>query len=402
MSNRNNGRNPVASSSRKKITLKRKRFFKNQQFLNSFNVPLTNQFNLLNEEDANEKEEDISMSVPKVKVSPIVVTDVSIDTKQTIDELNIVCDIKLMSVGRKIFPKSLDDKQKIMAAFAEKNVNFFSHPDNYGKTFKAVLTGLPAIETNIIIECLKTNYNISTTKVTMFLTNSDSKMYLCEFESGAVNMKTLNNIKSVHHHIIKWQPYKPKRRGPTQCYRCLMYGHGAKSCNRYAACGQCGGNHLTNNCLVITNTTVNPIFKCFNCVSAKLPHDHKATDASCPFRAKYVATKENTHRKGKRVNSSNQNNVKNNVVPAPAPPPLLQSFANVMHTQQQPASTSTTTQNSNTNTFSAQSNTNNCDGLWSFSEVAQILVNSVNQLKQCKTKFDQLLVIASLLENACN
>lgn len=208
----------------------------------------------------------------------------------------------------------------------------------------------------------------------MFLTNSDNKLYLCEFDSATVNMKILNSIKSVYHHIIKWQPYKPKRRGPTQCYRCLMYGHGAKSCSRYEACSQCGGNHLNKTCTNITNTTVDPKFRCFNCVSAKLPHEHKANDASCPFRAKYIATKENIQRKGKRVPFAQnimQNNVNNQFVPAPAPPPLHQSFANIAsHNSMRANAQQTSSSIPSHHTFTASSANNNSDGLWSFSEVS--------------------------------
>lgn len=50
----------------------------------------------------------------------------------------------------------------------------------------------------------------------------------------------------------------------------------------------------------------------------------------------------------------------------------------------------------NTNT-----NTNTQGDLWSFSEVAKILMQSINQLSKCRTKMDQLSVIASMLENAC-
>lgn len=64
MSNKNNYNNSGKTTNRDSA-LKRKRYFKNLQFLNSFNVPLTNQFNLLNEEE----EADITerpAPVPKV------------------------------------------------------------------------------------------------------------------------------------------------------------------------------------------------------------------------------------------------------------------------------------------------------------------------------------------------
>lgn len=396
---------------RKIIRLKRKRK-SNINFLNSFQVPLSNKFNALSED------EDITDQVkpsPKLKVSPIVVTDHTFETQNFITHLGIVCDLKIISVGRKIFQSSIDDKKKISDALTEQNDHFFTYPDNYEKSFKAILSGLPALDTAIIRECLKTNHDIDVNKITMFNTKSENELYLCEFNSGDINLKVLNNIKTVHYHIISWQAYKPKRKGPTQCFRCLMYGHGASNCKRYAACIQCGGNHLTNTCTVITSVTTNPKFKCFNCASAKMPDAHKANDLACPFRAKYLATKEHAHNKGKRGTAAhNSNNINTDFVPAPAPPPLQQSFANI-------TSNINNQQNHRLPTYSSQPNTsvlfdqapslnnNNHNAtpgtnseLFSFNEVANIMVNCINDLKQCKTKLDQMLVIAKMLQNACN
>lgn len=82
-------------------------------------------------------------------------------------ELSSACDTKLVSVGRKIFAKTIEDKQKVIGALKNEKIDYFSHPHNEQKIFKAVLTGLPAIDPNDIINSLQTKHRISTSKVIM-------------------------------------------------------------------------------------------------------------------------------------------------------------------------------------------------------------------------------------------
>lgn len=131
-------------------------------------------------------------------------------------------------------------------------IDFFSHPDNEQKIFKAILTGLPEIKTEELLN-------------------------------------------------------------PTQCYRCMLYGHGISQCMRYEVCSLCSGKHLTNTCTVIIKTTANAVYKCFNCVSANLPEqNHKATDPNCPYRAKYEQTVKNARDKNKQPNVCTNTTSRNN------------------------------------------------------------------------------------------
>lgn len=238
----------------------------------------------------------------------------------------------------------------------------------------------------------------------MFNTKSHSKVYLCHFAASEVNLKLLNKIKAVYHHIVKWQPFKPKENAPTQCFRCCMYGHGASFCVRYAVCILCSGDHLTKECKVIKPDAKEPIYKCFNCISNKLEHNHKANDINCPFRAKYLALRSSAHnkKKGKPTTQSLTNNnskeSQNHMyVRAPQPHPTLNSYAAV--TSQTTASSSNTLNDTKKPT-QASSNSNDSN-IWTIAEVSQILINSINELKQCKSKLDQLTIIAQLLQNAC-
>lgn len=188
-------------------------------------VPLTHRFQVLDVDSATNTLASVQKERKRI-ISPIVVTDSGKSIPKIVSELNVKC----VSVGEKIFPYSIEDKNKIIACLSDKNINFFSHPDDVNKPFKVVLSGLSELDTSVIVRDLKDSYNISATNIVMFTTQFDNKMYLCQFDKSVVNMKLLNTIKVVFHHRIKWQTYKPKRNALTQCYRCAMYGHGAHSC----------------------------------------------------------------------------------------------------------------------------------------------------------------------------
>lgn len=369
-------------------------------------MPLKNRFNTLSED------EDISDKQPTIKrekIVPVIVTDVELNLHKMITELKVNCDIKITSVGNKIFAKTSEDKAKIIAALDSTKINYFSHPSNENKSFKLILCGLPVVETQDIMDSLRETYNITPTKIVMFNTNAATKFYLCYFlKSENVDLKTVTSIKTVYHHIISWKKFNPKKRGPTQCYKCCMFGHGISCCKRFAVCMLCSENHVTTSCTNITRDTLNPNFKCFNCLSANLNHDHKANDPNCPFRAKYISSIEKSRVKNQHKHSSNKtaqipqsSNASSNEFPflrAPAPPPLTRPFAEAaLHgtTATQPIRHNTDTYARNTNQGDAK------EELWSISEVTQLLLKSINELKLCKSKLDQLSVIANLLQHAC-
>lgn len=311
---------------------------------------------------------------------------------------------------------------KIIAKLKEKKFNFFTHPDDNNKIYKVILSGLPQVDTELIKKSL-TEQNLTPTKITMFNTKSPNKLYLLHFNANEVNKKTLEPIKYVHHHVIAWLPFKPKRNGPTQCLKCLMYGHGISSCNRYTVCMLCAGEHLASACPThnSTNTITKLTYTCFNCKDANLAHNHKANAADCPFRAKYEQARNNARSKTATNNRSNAN--AQHFVPAPQPPQLQSSFADNFRTPAQSSSRthynaapSTSTSNhthsqarTNTNTrftntsshafANDSSNVNN--NIWTFEECSNILFDSIERLQRCTTKLDQLKVIADLLKHAC-
>lgn len=88
----------TGNAPRKKLTAKRKRG--KTIDLNSFQVPLSNKFNALSDNEDITDDADSSAKPKEIKVSPIVVTDHSFDINKLIKELNISCDLKILSIGR--------------------------------------------------------------------------------------------------------------------------------------------------------------------------------------------------------------------------------------------------------------------------------------------------------------
>lgn len=397
---------PDDSTERKKSKKKKKVVkTKKKLNLNEITVPIHNPYEPLSDVDEDNSNVEKTQPQKRFKVTPVVVTDVKKDIHKLIVDLGISCDLKITSVGKKIFPKSDDDKTKIVEMLSESKINFFTHASSENKVFKVILCGLPIVETSVIINSLTSSHKITPLKVIMFNTNAATKMYLCHFDKSAVNMKLLKGIKSVYHHIVTWQKFKPKDKGPTQCYQCTMYGHGISCCKRFAVCMLCSGNHLTKACTAITKETVNPTYKCFNCASAKLPHDHKANDVKCPFRAKYIETVEKARGKHTQKSIPKKIEVNPNSFPAlsggkfvraHASPQLMNSFAEA--TAQ---SSSNSYSNHRNQRATTQMNQVANNDLWSFNEVAQLLLSSINELSKCKSKLDQLNVIANLLQHAC-
>lgn len=242
--------------------------------------------------------------------------------------MQTTCNIKIVGIGRKIFAKTVDEKAKITDYLKEKKLDFFTHPDIDNKIFKVILSGLPQVPIEKIEKSLISDHEIKPTKIIMFNTKARNKLYLVHFNKSEVNLKMLNDVKAVYYQIVKWLPFKPKRNGPTQCYRCCMYGHGASQCNRYPVCIICSGNHITSECTIKQTENTNPSYKCFNCASAGIAHNHKANDAKCPFRAKYEEARTNSRTNKNKSKSQHKTEEttttkgEQRFVQAPKPAPL--------------------------------------------------------------------------------
>jgi hypothetical protein len=176
---------------------------------------------------------------------------------------------------------------------------------------KFVVYGLPAMELEELEKALKAE-KVSPVKIVKMTMkqrrHSDHQNYLLYFKGGneegehANLMKTLKNIKCVDGFKVKWDKYKNKRSGPSQCSKCLQFGHGQRGCNKQLVCFRCSEQHDSRTCPHISqedNKVPLEKLKCHFC-----GEKHTAISQVCKTRLQII---EKWKAKSMNGNSRNQN-----------------------------------------------------------------------------------------------
>lgn len=354
-----------------------------------FSIPTKNRFAALTNNDANPQ-----ANKPQAP-PPITVTDnLTTQFSSVLKELKIKYRLKIISVGTKIYVDTEEDFNTVSKKLSELKIQFFSHPTGANKIFKLMLCGLPEFPTDDIVKYLKENNNIVVKKIVMLNSSNSFRRYILQFDPKENSKADIKNVKTILYHVVKWLPANPSKKGPTQCLYCGMFGHGLSSCHRTPNCFLCGEKHETKNCTFKNDETEQRIFKCYNCKTRNLQHNHRANDPQCPSRLQYIEIKSNMNKKQIKNNTAQQFVHAASAFPqlapqAPQPPPLNKSFADASRQQQQRPNYS------QRNHFASNDNE-----LFTFAEVSEIMLNCVNELAVCTNKLDQLRVIANMLNHA--
>lgn len=173
-------------------------------------------------------------------------TDKSItDIGKKLKDLGIQHKLKITSIGTKVFVDDDKQFQSLCSKLSESKAEYFTHPLNNTKYFILMLYGLPEVPKNEIASFLKAQNNATVGKILMLNADSSFKKYILHFDPKENTKADVKNIKVVLSHIIKWFPAKPRKKGPTQCLNCGMFGHGISSCHRKSKCLLCGEGHET-------------------------------------------------------------------------------------------------------------------------------------------------------------
>lgn len=335
------------------------------------------------------------------KPPPIKITDDRLKTHDIKEFLNNVqitsFQAKSISIGIKVDLDTKADYDKCITALSTQKIAFFTHRDKNEKTFKAVLSGLPRIDTGIIVDEMK-QYNIIPSSVTELSTKNQNPhhcLYLVQFNTKDVSLNLLRKVRAIDHIIVNWKPFKPRNKGPTQCNKCAMFGHGAQNCHRSEACMLCASiSHATANCHYNESTKEAFVFKCYNCVSKNLPNtNHRANDPKCPCRSNYLEIRnninhKNTIRTGRATHKSNSFNFNEDHFPD------LNK-----NTGAKTPTTSTTQRNGPTYAEQTRGIRGNTD-LYSMDDLFDIFQLAIEDLSACTSKGQQLKVLFKLLSNA--
>lgn len=335
-------------------------------------------------DDLPETNINLNVSKPTVKPPPIVA-----DVRVPMREIQLItgedCIYKRTSIGTKIFPQTKEKYEFCVKALKEGLIEFHSFKSKENKLFTTYLYGLPRLSPDDILNDLK-NYNLSPTSVTEIQTkysSIDDAVYKVQFDRKSFNPSYLNNVKSICSVIIKWKKHKPSKSDrPTQCWNCLMYGHGGDHCNRKPACMSCAKMHKTTECPLTKENKRLAVFSCFNCKQAgEQRSDHAANDINCPLRKRYLEIRQKvTTNHSKRAQIGRPRNAH----------PHSHTYA---------AQQCTTSSQPSGHTYADAARKNDCD-LFSIDELFNIFASALDDLSRCTNKVQQIQVVMSLLKYA--
>ena len=193
---------------------------------------------------------------------------------------------------------------------------------------------------------------------------------------------------------VYWRRPLKGNKGPTQCSKCAMYGHGASNCNRVVICSACAGNHKLSKCTLNNSGNVGTIiYKCYNCLKKNLRNvNHRADDPKCPSRQEYLDIR---HRLTSKTRTTKMR-------------PNVSFFdANEHDFPQLPRRDSLgNTRNPHTHgkLFSEVAkdkcyDNNNNDDI-SNEKLMEIFFDAVDALQRCQNKYDKLRVLGMMLKHA--
>lgn len=331
-----------------------------------------------------------------IKPPPIKITDDKLNTaniKKYVTDIGITAfQTKGISIGIKVDLDKNEDHAKLIEKLKTDKLAFFTHSAQDQKLFKVVLSGLPRIDTDVIIAELK-QYNIITSSVSELSTknvNPNHCPYLVQLPKNDITLGQLRKIRAIDHIVVDWKAFRPRNKGPTQCKKCAMLGHGAQNCHRKEACLVCASTeHVVDNCPFKEETNEAFAFKCFNCASKNLANTkHRANDPRCPSRIEYLEIRNKiNHRntvKNSRLNQNDRFNINQ------------ENFPNLSRNNGFAASTQSIGP-----TYAERLKTppGNAD-LYSMEDLSEILYNTVDELMACKSKGQQIKVLFKLLSDA--
>lgn len=341
-------------------------------------------------EDLDEiSESNIAPEVKTYKPPPIV-TDINIPLKEIQHILGSDCIYKRTSIGTKIFPQTTEKYNFCVNALKENKIEFHSFNSKENRLYTTFLYGLPKLNiSDIQAELVNSNLDPKCiTEVTTKFSSENDAVYKVQFLRKTFNPKSLHNIKTICNVVINWKKNNPKKNNkPTQCWNCLMYGHGGEHCSRKSVCMTCAKDHSTNVCPFTKNNKKPAVFACFNCKKHGYEKtDHAANDINCPLRALYLEIRSKvTSRNQKRVKVSQQRTHYNTV------PTGNHTSSNTFHQ-------SGFSQN-NIRSYARVTRDHNQD-LFSIDQLFDIFTSSLEELSRCTTKVQQISVVMSLLKYA--
>lgn len=335
----------------------------------------------------------------KCKIPPVICklqyTNVhELMTKMKIKQFSL----KVTSIGVIFFVNTQKDYESLLTELKSTKTEFFTYAMEKDRTTRFVLFGLPDIDNNIIENDLKSHDLIPVKIVKVLPKNkrrADDAIYFITFRKNEVSLAKIRECRYIHHTVCKWETANEDKRGPTQCQKCYMYGHGTSNCHMSPRCVHCGLDHsdlMSPECPIKADTEK---FKCANC-----QNNHAANSVICPKREQYIEIKQQlnarnfANRKGNFVN--NRFDLIYEYFP-PLPQPRTQIHETLIAQPHTHVNHQDTFNHSNPNINPYDRN------LFSTTELFQIFNTIISDLSKCETREQQIRVVTEIaLKYICN
>jgi hypothetical protein len=203
--------------------------------------------------------------------------------------------LKLTGEGTKIFTTCLDDYRKVKNSLINNNINFFTHQLKEDQMSKFVLSGLHKMPVSEVLKALSDAGKPPKVVKEMRTKQANRVLFLVYFpKKDRVKLEDLQKVGVVNYMRVTWSHFRNKRIGPTQCSRCLRFGHGTANCHALARCIRCAKSHASNDCPLIKNGD-GPVLKqvdvsllrCIHCAQ-----QHTANYSGCKKRLDLIKSRQ--------------------------------------------------------------------------------------------------------------
>ncbi|GFU36107.1 nucleic-acid-binding protein from transposon X-element [Trichonephila clavipes] len=201
---------------------------------------------------------------PKKRTPPIVI-DEQYNTPGLLLEISEVVGKSYGQDRRrklKVFPEDANAHRKIQNFISVKKLKSHTYEMAGEKQLKTVIRGLPSdFDVDEIIQELGT-HNITPEHVSVMRNRKQNKnmpLFLVVSRKCSAN-QAIFQVTSIGYYKIKVEPLD-KNSMPAQCYRCQLFYHHSRFCNREPKCLKCSQSHLTRDCTKKPDAPA----KCANC-----------------------------------------------------------------------------------------------------------------------------------------
>lgn len=233
--------------------------FGNQQInITNTNVPVSNQFEILEDDDNMMDDGEAPQRQPttrRQRAPPIVIVNSNASAVQTVlNELvpSKKFELKLMKVGIRVNILEHNDFQAAHEGLVQKQMNFYTYHTAETRPLKVVLYGL----TDTAIDEVKNSLaaiNVSPDEIKKLRLSKPlydkQAVYLLYFKPGTAKISELRKIKHINQLIVRWEKFHPKKYDKiAQCRNCQNLGHSSINCHLPPKCLVCAGDHKTDDC----------------------------------------------------------------------------------------------------------------------------------------------------------